>query len=101
VKFQPGNQLAQGGRRAGSGRPTTEAAAAKNEMLNAALDALKMGSLKAVLTLTERLESADEAITVRAAVAILDFALKSYQVQELEARIAALEKKLDERGGGI
>ena len=95
MKFERGNKVGHGGKRPGAGRPTKAEVAGKQEMLNAALDALKMSALKAVLTLAKHLESADEAIAVRAATAILDFTLKA-QVQELDARIGALEAKINQ-----
>jgi hypothetical protein len=102
MPFPKGNKFGRGGRQdPPGGRPTKEQQAAKQEMLNAALDALKMGALKAVLTLTGRLESEDEAIAVRAATAIIDFALKAHQAQELEARISALEARLEQKQEGI
>jgi hypothetical protein len=102
MRFQKGNKVAKGGlRNPPGGRPSNEERKAKQEMLNAALDALKVGALKAVLTLTARLESEDEAIAVRAATVIVDFALKAHQAQELETRISALEARLEQRQGGI
>jgi hypothetical protein len=102
MKFEKGNRAAKGGlRNPPGGRPTNAARQGKQEMLNAALDALKMSALKAVLTLAGCLESEDQAIAVRSATAIIDFALKTHQVQELEARLSALEARLEQKQEGI
>jgi hypothetical protein len=101
VKFEPGNKLAKGGRRVGSGRPTTEAAAAKEAMRRSALDRLTNGMIRAVETLLLHLGSKNENISIRAAESVLELAEKSFERDELEKRIQALEQQAAQQGGNL
>jgi len=64
----------------------------RDEMIGRALDSLKSNIAKATETLVKHLDSNKEAISIRAAENIIEFA----QHEELEGRIATLERKFEE-----
>ena len=66
-------------------------------MRAAALDALCGGMVKAVRVLIQKLDSRNEGIAIRAAEGVIEYAFKSFESEELEARIAALEERLQEQ----
>ncbi|MGA2534084.1 MAG: hypothetical protein ABSG19_13735 [Candidatus Aminicenantales bacterium] len=75
-----------------------ELEAGRRAAFDAALDVLKGLSAKAVKTLGGLLNSKLEAERRHAAVEILSFALKANETLDMEARIAALEKRAGEYG---
>ncbi len=99
MKFERGNKVGHGGKRPGAGRPSKLQAAAKEEMVRVALDALRVGMGEAVQTLIGHLTSEQPQISIRAAEDIVEFALKGIQCEELERRIKALEENLIQQGG--
>jgi len=80
--------------------PTFAAAVreARRRALEQALGALSAATAEAVETLRVLLGAEGEAVRVRAAVAILDHALRGAETQDLEERIAALEAALEAKG---
>jgi transposase len=67
----------------------------RDEMIGRALDSLKANIAKATETLVKHLDSDKEAISIRAAESIIEFAKQAREHEELEARIASLERKLE------
>ena len=67
----------------------------RDEMIGRALDSLKANIVKASETLVKHMDSEKEAISIRAAESILEFAQQAREHDELEARIASLEKKVE------
>ena len=97
MKFQKGNKFGKGGTtNPPGGRPTKEETIAKAEMRAASLDALCGGMVKAVQALIQKVDSKNEAIAIRAASSVIEYAFKSFETEELEARITALEERLQE-----
>src|SRR5262245_60165981 len=97
MRFEAGNTFGRGGKQnPAGGRPKREEQAAKAEMRAAALEALCGGTVSAVNKLLQHLSSKKENISIRAAESVIEFALKVYETEELEKRIAALEEKLSE-----
>jgi hypothetical protein len=94
--FQKGNSYGVGGNHGGAGRPSKEEAAIKIDLRRAAHELLISGTTKAINRLLRCVESKNEAIAVRAATTILDFGFKSFETEELEQRIRALEERLQE-----
>jgi hypothetical protein len=80
--------------------PTFAAAVreARRRALEQAMGALSAATAEAVETLRACLGAEGEAVRVRAAVAILDHALRGAETQDLEERIAALETALATKG---
>ena len=98
MAFEKGNKLAKGGKRKPpGGRPTKEEAEAKAQMRRAALELLTNGMKKAVRTLLRHLDSENEQISVRAATAVIEYALRAYETEEIEERLCALEARLEEK----
>jgi len=71
---------------------------ARRRALEQALGALSAATAEAVETLHAMLGAEGEAVRVRAAVAILEHALRGAEVTDLEERIAALESALEAKG---
>ena len=67
----------------------------RDEMIGRALDSLKANIAKASETLVKHLDSDKEGISIRAAESIIEFAQQAIEHDELEARIASLEKKVE------
>ena len=67
----------------------------RNEMIGRALDSLKANIAKASETLVKHLDSEKEAISIRAAESIIEFAHQAREHEELETRIATLERKVE------
>ena len=80
--------------------PTFAAAVreARRRALEQALGTLSAATAEAVETLRACLGAEGEAVRVRAAVAILEHAMRGAEVTDLEERIAALEAALEARG---
>jgi hypothetical protein len=98
MPFQKGNHLGKGGKRnPPGGRPTKEQATAKAEMRRAALELLTTGMVKAVETLLRHLSSKNENVSIRAAEGVIQYALRAYENQEIEEKLAALEARLEEK----
>jgi transposase len=70
----------------------------RDEMIERALDCLKANVSKATETLVKLLDSKSEPIRARAAEDILEFAQKALEHEELERRIEALERLLQQGG---
>lgn len=86
-RFAPGNRIAKGGPRPGSGRPPKP----KDEnLLQRLYDVLDEVSPRALHVLTELLTSEDEKIRLRAAEAILKKTLPDQAMLEVEERTAGL-----------
>ena len=101
MAFQKGNKFGRGGKQNPSGgRPTKAEQEAKAEMRTAAMDALCGGMVSAVNKLLQHLSSPDEKISLRAAESVIQYAFKSFETEELEQRIAALENRLEEKRNG-
>jgi len=64
-------------------------------MIGRALDSLKSNIAKATETLVKHLDSDKEPISIRAAENIIEFAQQAREHEELEARIATLERKFE------
>ncbi len=71
---------------------------ARRHALEQSLGALSAATAEAVATLRASLQAEGEAVRVRAAVAILEHALRAAEVGDLAERIAALEAALEARG---
>lgn len=71
---------------------------ARRRALEQALGTLSAATAEAVETLRACLGAEGEAVRVRAAVAILEHAMRGAEVTDLEERIAALEAALEARG---
>ena len=71
----------------------------QDEIIERALDILKVNISKATETLVKLLDSDKEGIQARAAEDIIEFAQKALEHEELEKRIEALEERLLQRGG--
>ena len=71
----------------------------REEVVRAALDTLKANTAKATETLVKLLDSEKEGIQARAAEDIIEFTQKAIELEELERRIAAIEKRLDQGRG--
>src|SRR5262245_44815413 len=98
MPFQKGNKFGRGGRQnPPGGRPTNEERAAKESMRRAALDTLANGIVEAVGTLLKHLGSEHENISLRAAQSIIEYAIQAHQIDQVEARIAAIEAKIEGR----
>ena len=98
MPFQKGNHLGKGGKRnPPGGRPTKEQATAKAEMRRAALELLTTGMTKAITTLLGHLSSQNENISIRAAEGVIEYALRAYEIEEMEQRLSALEERLQEQ----
>jgi len=69
----------------------------RNKIRDEALDKFKQFATRAVERLRDLLESPSDTIALRASTTILDFTLKARELEELEERLTALEKKI---GGG-
>jgi len=67
----------------------------RDEMIGRALDSLKSNIAKATETLVKHLDSNKEAISIRAAENIIEFAQQAREHEELEGRIATLERKFE------
>jgi len=101
VKFEQGNKVGHGGKRPGAGRPSKKEAAAKEEMIRAAMDALKLSMFKAVTTLVKHVDSRQENISIRAAQSLIEYALRAVEHDELEHRIQALEQAAQQQAGNF
>jgi len=100
MAFSKGNTYGKGGKRnPPGGRPSNEEQAVKAQMRRAALEALTSGMTKAVRTLLRHLNSANEQISLRAATAVIEYALRAYESEEIEERLSALEERLQQQGG--
>jgi hypothetical protein len=98
MKFQKGHKLAKGGLRSPpGGRPTTEEQNAKSEMRAAAMELLTTGMTKAIKKLLHHLDSLNENISIRASESTIEYALRAIELSEIEDRLAAIEKQLEER----
>jgi hypothetical protein len=71
----------------------------QDEIIERALDILKVNISKATETLVKLLDSDKEGIQARAAEDIIEFAQKALEHEELEKRIEALEERLLQQGG--
>lgn len=71
---------------------------ARRRTLEQAIGALSAATAEAVATLRAMLGAEGESVRVRAAVAILEHALRGAETQDLEERIAALEAALEAKG---
>ena len=71
----------------------------RGEIIDRALDSLKVNIAKATETMVKHLDSAHENISIRAAESIIEFAQKALEHEELEQRIEALETRLAQQGG--
>lgn len=80
--------------------PTFAAAVreARRRALEQALGTLSAATAEAVETLRACLGAEGEAVRLRAAVAVLEHALRGAEVADLEQRIAALEAALEAKG---
>src|SRR5262245_46403403 len=101
MPFKRGNQEYKKRARESPGRPTKEEAAAKEEMVRLALDMLKSGMAQAVETLLRLLHSESEPIQARAAMALIEYALRAVEHDELERRIQALEQAAQQQAGNF
>jgi len=72
----------------------------KNKIREAALDRLKQLVGKAVERLEGLLASESDSVKLRACVAILDYTLKAKELEEVEERLTALEKKMEDNKNG-
>src|SRR5215471_11364379 len=71
----------------------------RDQMIERALDSLKVNLTKATETLVRHLDSEKENISLRAAESIIEFAQRAIESEELEQRIKALEAKLAQQAG--
>lgn len=69
----------------------------RETLFNEALEALKAAAKKATERLIEIIDSEDEGQARLAAVAIIKYSLKGSEFKDLESRIEAIEKILEER----
>jgi HD-like signal output (HDOD) protein len=72
----------------------------RERVVEGALETLKASITKATETLVGLLDSQNEAIRKGAANDIINFTLKAMELQDLEKRLSAIEKAVDERGNG-
>jgi transposase len=66
----------------------------RQELARTALERMKAGVAKATDTLLKHLDSAHENISIRAAESIIAFAQKTFEHEELEQRMKALEERI-------
>jgi hypothetical protein len=66
---------------------------ARNEVLEAALEELKILTAEAVKILRDALRSENEFLRVKAATIVIDRGLKTIEMQDLEERVIALEQE--------
>ena len=71
----------------------------RDELIERALDSLKVNVTRATETLVKLLDSKSEPIRARAAEDIIEFAQKAIEHEEMEKRIEALEERLLQQGG--
>ena len=101
MPFKRGNQEYKKRTRESPGRPTKEEAAAKEEMIRAAMDTLKLSMFKAVTTLVKHVDNRQENISIRAAQSLIEYALRAVEHDELEHRIQALEQAAQQQAGNF
>lgn len=71
----------------------------QDEVIERALNCLKVNITKAAETLIKHMDSKRENISIRAAERIIDFTQKSLEHDELERRIEILESRHTQQGG--
>jgi len=71
----------------------------REKIVEGALENLKSNIAKAASTLVGLLDSQNEGIKHRAAKDVIDFAVKSMELEDLERRIEALEDKIERPSG--
>ncbi len=71
--------------------------AARRSLVDSALSKLQQATGEAVATLRKNLECGQSATEVRAALAILDTAIKGTELMDVEERLQDLEKRIGER----
>ena len=76
-----------------------ELGALRAQTIDGAIDCLKAGIVAAVEKLMGLLNSKDESIKLRSAQTAIDYYLKIINAEQIESRLAALEKTINLKGG--